>query len=69
MRKITNKANDSLLARLPRRRKLIVRDLRASFLDAEGNVIRALMPDYLHLSRAGYEIWAADIKKALVSAS
>ncbi len=34
MRKITNKANDSLLARLPRRRKLIVRDLRAPFLDA-----------------------------------
>jgi lysophospholipase L1-like esterase len=27
------------------------------------------MPDYLHLSRAGYEIWAADIKKALVSAN
>ena len=69
MRKITNKTNDSLLARLPRRSKLIVRDLRAPFLDAEGNVIRALMPDYLHLSRAGYEIWAADIKKALVSAS
>ena len=65
MRKITNKANDSLLARLPRRRKLIVRDLRAPFFDPEGNVIRALMPDYLHLSRAGYEIWAADIKKAL----
>jgi len=69
MRKITNKANDSLLARLPRRRRLIVRDLRAPFLDAEGNVIRALMPDYLHLSRPGYEIWAADIKKALVSAN
>jgi lysophospholipase L1-like esterase len=65
MRKITNKANDSLLERLPRRRKLIVRDLRAPFLDLEGNVIRALMPDFLHLSRAGYEIWADDIKKAL----
>jgi lysophospholipase L1-like esterase len=42
-----------------------VRDLRAPFLDAEGNVIRAQMPDYLHLSRAGYEIWGADIKEAL----
>ena len=65
MRRITSKANDSLLGRLPRRRRLIVRDLRNAFLDGEGNVQRRLMPDYLHLSRAGYEIWAADIKAAL----
>ncbi|MFZ9883258.1 MAG: GDSL-type esterase/lipase family protein [Candidatus Limnocylindrus sp.] len=65
MRRITSKANDSLLGRLPRRRRLIVRDLRNAFLDDEGNVNRRLMPDYLHLSRAGYEIWAADIKAAL----
>jgi len=65
MRKITNKTNTSLLARLPRRRNLIVRDLRAPFLDQDANVIRSLMPDYLHLSRAGYEIWSADIKSAL----
>ena len=65
MRKITNKTNASLLARLPRRRNLIVRNLRAPFLDQDANVIRALMPDYLHLSRAGYEIWSADIKSAL----
>ena len=65
MRRITSKANDSLLSRLPRRRRLIVRDLRNAFLDDEGNVQRRLMPDYLHLSRAGYEIWAADIKAAL----
>ena len=65
MRRITSKANDSFLSRLPRRRRLIVRDLRNAFLDDEGNVQRRLMPDYLHLSRAGYEIWAADIKAAL----
>ena len=65
MRKITNKTNDSLLARLPRQRNVVVRDLRAPFLDQDANVIRSLMPDYLHLSRAGYEIWAADIKAAL----
>jgi lysophospholipase L1-like esterase len=67
MRNLIEKTNDSLLARLPSRRNLIVRDLRTPFLDAQSNVNRALMPDFLHLSRAGYEIWAADIKQALAS--
>lgn len=37
-------------------------DFGAKFLDADGTLLRDLMPDYLHLSGMGYGIWAESIE-------
>jgi len=38
-------------------------DIGSKFLDKDGNLPRAIMPDYLHLSPKGYDIWADAIKE------
>jgi lysophospholipase L1-like esterase len=65
MRRITDGANRSLLARLPKSPRIIVRDIRQQFLNSRGETIKSLMPDHLHLSRTGYEIWANDLHESL----
>jgi lysophospholipase L1-like esterase len=40
-------------------------DIGAKFLGADGTVSKELMPDLLHPSAKGYEIWAAAIKEPL----
>jgi lysophospholipase L1-like esterase len=37
-------------------------DIGSKFLDPDGGLSREVMPDYLHLSKKGYEIWADAIK-------
>ena len=65
MRRIVDEASASLLRRLPASPRIRVRDIRARFLDDRGRTIKHLMPDRLHLSRAGYELWADDLRAAL----
>lgn len=43
-------------------------DASAGFLDANGDVRPELMPDKLHPSAAGYEIWAAALRPVLLDA-
>jgi lysophospholipase L1-like esterase len=38
-------------------------DIGTKFLDAEGGLSKDVMPDYLHLSRKGYDLWAEAIKE------
>jgi beta-glucosidase len=40
-------------------------DFGHKFLRADGTMPRELMPDYLHLSKRGYEIWAESIEDKL----
>ncbi len=40
-------------------------DFGHKFLRADGTMPRELMPDYLHLSKKGYEIWAESIEERL----
>ena len=40
-------------------------DLGHKFLNEEGRIPRDLMPDYLHLSKNGYEIWADSLREPL----
>jgi beta-glucosidase len=42
-------------------------DFGHKFLNADGTLPRELMPDYLHLSKKGYEIWADSIEERLSS--
>ncbi len=50
------------LARLPRVGFI---DFGSSLLDADGLVPRAQFPDYLHLSRSAYQVWAEAIESIL----
>ncbi|MBY0587284.1 GDSL family lipase [bacterium] len=40
-------------------------DIGAYFLDDKGHLAKEIMPDYLHLSPAGYKIWARAIESKL----
>ena len=45
-------------------------DISAKFLEPDGTISKDVMPDYLHLSPKGYEIWSEAIKdkvKALLA--
>jgi lysophospholipase L1-like esterase len=43
-------------------------DAGSGFVDADGNVRPELMPDDLHPSAAGYEVWAAVLRPVLLDA-
>ncbi len=40
-------------------------DFGADFIEADGSISKPIMPDYLHLSEKGYEIWAEAIEPKL----
>jgi len=40
-------------------------DLKDAFLNADGTISREIMPDFLHLSRRGYRIWAEAMEPTL----
>ena len=40
-------------------------DIGDKFLDKSGNISKEIMPDFLHLSKAGYKIWAESIQPAV----
>src|SRR5947199_3338930 len=42
-------------------------DFGYKFVNSDGTIPRDLMPDYLHLSRKGYEIWAESIEEKLAA--
>lgn len=45
--------------------KIAFVDIGPKFLNAQGAIPKDLMPDFLHLSEAGYRIWADGIKARL----
>jgi lysophospholipase L1-like esterase len=62
--KIPNTGNDKLIevnktvAKLDDGKTVRYLDIGPKFLDKEGQLPKEIMPDYLHLSPKGYEIWA-----------
>jgi lysophospholipase L1-like esterase len=53
---------NALLARLDDGKAVFFEDIGNKFLDKDGGLPKAVMPDYLHLSPKGYQIWADAIK-------
>ncbi len=49
---------NALLADLDDGRHVRYLDIGPRFLNADGTITRDIMPDWLHLSRKGYRIWA-----------
>jgi lysophospholipase L1-like esterase len=61
------KAINELLAKLDDGRIVKYLDIGEKFLDKDGGLSKDIMPDFLHLSRKGYEIWAEAIEKPLAA--
>ena len=40
-------------------------DFGPQLIESDGSIVKTVMPDYLHLSEMGYEIWAAAIEPTL----
>jgi lysophospholipase L1-like esterase len=49
---------NSEIAKLEDRKAVRFLDLGARFLSADGSIAKDVMPDFLHLSEKGYQIWA-----------
>ncbi len=56
---------NALIAPLGRRDYVEYLDIGDHFLDADGKLPREIMPDFLHLSRKGYQIWAEAMEPTL----
>ncbi len=50
------------LARLADARMVSYIDFGSQLIESDGSITKKIMPDYLHLSEAGYEIWAQAIE-------
>ena len=53
---------NQLLAGLDDGQNVIFRDFGEKFLEADGTLSKDIMPDFLHLSLKGYQIWAEAIQ-------
>ena len=56
---------NALIARLDDGKMIKYLDINKSFLNDDGMIPKSLMPDYLHLSEAGYRRWAEAIEPTL----
>jgi lysophospholipase L1-like esterase len=59
-----NYANEKI-AKLADGKQVRYLDIGSQFLNQDGELTKEVMPDYLHLSEKGYQIWAAAIKDYL----
>jgi lysophospholipase L1-like esterase len=50
------------LAKLADGKNIFYIDFGSQLIEADGSISKEIMPDYLHLSERGYEIWAAAIE-------
>lgn len=56
---------NQIIRKLADGQNVIWADFGHKFVNEEGQIPRELMPDYLHLSAKGYEIWADSIERPL----
>ncbi len=56
---------NQILRKLADQRNVFWIDFGHQFVNSDGLIPRDLMPDYLHLSKRGYEIWAEAIEETL----
>jgi lysophospholipase L1-like esterase len=59
---------NQIIQKLADGKNVIWADFGHKFLDDGGHIPRSLMPDYLHLSKEGYQIWADSIRDPLAQA-
>ena len=49
---------NAIIAKLHEGQRVVYHDIGGKFIDAQGVISKDVMPDFLHLSPKGYEIWA-----------
>lgn len=59
---------NQIIRRLADGQNVIWVDFGQKFVDDDGRIPREIMPDYLHLSEQGYQIWAESIQRPLARA-
>lgn len=64
VRGVVRQLNEEL-AKLQNGKDILFLDIGLKFLSANGDLSPEIMPDYLHLSRKGYEVWANAMRKTL----
>lgn len=57
-----NEATNAIIAKLHDGKTVHYLDIGKTFLTADGTLTREIMPDLLHLSEKGYEMWAEAIE-------
>jgi len=69
--KIRTKVADTnkLIAKLADDKHVFYKDIGEKFLEKDGSLDKKIMPDFLHLSEAGYQIWADAIKDEVIKLS
>ena len=55
-------AINAIIAKLDDGKTVFYKDIGNRFLDKDGGLPGSIMPDYLHLSPKGYEIWGKAIQ-------
>ena len=64
-----NEATNALVSKFADNQHLFYKDISQTFLTADGTLTREIMPDLLHLSEKGYDMWAEailpDVKKLM----
>lgn len=56
---------NKIIAKLDDGKQVKYLDIGDKFLEKDGELTKEIMPDYLHLSAKGYQIWADAIQKSL----
>jgi lysophospholipase L1-like esterase len=56
------KETNTIIAKLADGKHVFYKDIGEKFLEKDGSLDKKIMPDYLHLSPEGYDIWAGAIK-------
>ena len=64
-RRLVNEGANAIFAKLDDGKHVHYLDIGPKFLAEDGTLSREIMPDLLHLSPAGYKIWADSIEKPL----
>lgn len=64
-KRMTNAKANELISHLAQRKDIFFLDLGPRFLSPDGSLSREVMPDLLHLSPKGYEIWASGMEGQL----
>jgi lysophospholipase L1-like esterase len=59
------KQTNEIISKLDDGKHVFYKDIGDKFLDKDGTLEKKIMPDFLHLSPEGYEIWADAIKDDL----
>lgn len=62
------RATNALISTLGDERNVIFLDFGANFLEPDGRISKEIMPDFLHLSAKGYQIWADAIRPVVTKA-